>query len=218
LDSIDKIKAEVQQEIKKVSAEATDCAQQAAIAAGGIGLWKIASIAMLALLVVCYLFWSFAHTRHTAGNASTPVTPAPAITVSKVAGPRLSVPLQVVPSAAVHRAMPGISVPPGQEVVDTADIPETDNGVQTVTFMNLSTGTARTVYVSKLAPWFALEDKNTLGAGYEASSTGDRIPIYYRRDIVRVKDLHLVGELGGKIPVGPGRLEGHAAGYLELRF
>jgi hypothetical protein len=83
---------------------------------------------------------------------------------------------------------------------------------------NLSTGEATTSYTPKPAPWFALERRNTLGTGYETSTDGTRVPVYYRRDLVRVKDVHLVGEVGGKIPVGTGKLEGHAGAYAEWRF
>jgi len=183
----------------------------------GVPRWKLASFALLAIFAAVYLYWSIARTRSPEAGAVT--RPASAVKAEKVEGPKLRVPLKIVPAKAAQKTFPQIgTIAPSQPVVDTARIPLAENGGSTVTFMNVSTGVASTVFIPAPAPWFALESRNTLGAGYEASTAGVRVPIYYRRDILRVKDLHLVGEVGGKIPVGPGRIEGHAAGYVEWRF
>lgn len=178
--------------------------------------WKPIAYAAGACCVAGYLYWSLVHMPAPRPGAITRA--APAVTAPKVAGPILKKPLQVVPKPAVRKAFPNLDLQEELEVLDTADIPAAENGVQTVTFINISTGIASTVYTPKPAPWFALEDRNRIGAGYEISTEGTRIPVYYRRDLLRVKDLHLVGEVGGKIPVGPGRIEGHAAGLVEWRF
>jgi hypothetical protein len=179
--------------------------------------WRLITLVVLALCAAGYLCWSLVHTPTPKPGAIT--HPAPAVTAPKVVGPMLQVPLRVVPKAAVQRKFPQIGpISPREEVVDTADIPAMENGGSTLTFTNITTGLSSTVFIPKPAPWFALESRNTLGAGYEKSTEGDRVPIYYRRDLVRIKNLHVLGELGGKIPVGPGKLEGHAGAYVEWRF
>ena len=216
MDSIDQIKTEVQQDIGKIRSEATGLGQQAEASVKEAPQWKLIVVAICALCAVGYLFWSLVHIPVPKPGVFTQA--APVVTVPKVAGPTLAVPLRVVPKAAVRKALPSLVIPEGDEVIDTADIPAMPNGVQTITFMDISTGEATTQYTPKPAPWFALEDRNTLGAGYEASTDGARVPVYYRRDVLRVKDLHLVGEVGGKIPLGPGKTEGHAGAYAEWRF
>lgn len=179
--------------------------------------WRMIVLAVLALCAAGYLCWSLVHTPTPKPGVVT--LPAPAVTAPKVAGPIMKAPLRIVPKPAVERKFPQIgSIAPNEEVVDTAEIPATDNGGSTITFTNITTGLSSTVFIPKPAPWFALEDRNTLGAGYETSTEGTRVPVYYRRDLVRVKNLHLLGEIGGKIPVGPGKLEGHAGAYAEWRF
>lgn len=183
--------------------------------AGGLK-WRLIGFAICGLCAAGYLCWSLVPTPIPKPGVFSQA--APAVTAPKVAGPRLNVPLRVVPKQAAKKALPSITIPEGSEVIDTADIPAAPDGVQVITFLNLSSGEATTRYAPKPAPWFALESRNTLGAGYEAGTEGTRVPIYYRRDLMRVKDLHLVGELGAKIPLGDGRGEGHAAGYIEWRF
>ena len=216
MESIDQLKVEVQQEASKAKAEGAELAQQLETTVKGASKWKLMVVAACALCAAGYLCWSLVPTPTPKPAAF--IRPAPAVTAPKVAGPRLNVPLRVVPKDAVRKALPGLTIPQGSEVVDTADIAAAPDGVQTVTFLNLSTGEATTSYTPKPAPWFALERRNTLGTGYETSTDGTRVPVYYRRDLVRVKDVHLVGEVGGKIPVGTGKLEGHAGAYAEWRF
>ena len=183
----------------------------------GVPEWKLILVVALLLLAIGLLAWSSVGTS--APKPAVFIPAAPAVTAPKVAGPSLQVPLQLVPKAAVRKKFgSALTLPADSEVIDTTDIPKAENGVDTVTTMNTTTGTASTVFLPKAAPWFALEDRNTIGAGYEESTEGARVPVYYRRDILRVKDLHLVGEVGGKIPVGAGKVEGHAGAYAEWRF
>lgn len=183
----------------------------------GAPKWKLIGFAILVLFAAFYLVWSFVRTPPLPAGAIT--HPAPAVTAPKVAGPKMSAPLRIVPAKAVLKSFPQIgSIAPREPVIDTAKIPKAENGGSTVTFMNVSTGTASTVFIPAPSPWFALESRNTLGAGYQASTEGTRIPIYYRRDILRVKDVHLLTEVGVKIPVGLGKTEGHIGAAVEWRF
>jgi hypothetical protein len=219
-DSIEQLKTDVQQDMEKLKASGTgviDEAQQLETKVAGAPKWKLIVAAICVCCVAGYLCWSLVHTP--APKPGAIIHPAPAVTAPKVEGPMLKVPLRVVPKPDVLRKFPQIgTIAPALEVVDTAIIPATDNGGSTITFTNVTTGLSSTVFIPKAAPWFALESRNTLGVGYEAATSGTRVPVYYRRDLVRVKDLHLVGEVGGKIPLGVGKIEGHAGAYAEWRF
>ena len=162
--------------------------------------WKLIGLGALILCAVAYLIWSIAHTPPP--SAGVVIHPAPAVTAPKIEGPLMKVPLRVVPKPAVERQFPTIgTIAPNEEVVDTAAIPATENGGSTITFTNITTGLSTTVFIPKAAPWFALEDRNELSAGMEWGSRGRRVPVEYRRDVLRVKNLHLVLDGGVKIPV-----------------
>ena len=109
---------------------------------------------------------------------------------------------------------------PDDEVIDTADIGPAPNGAITITTMNTVTSEARTEVKIKPSPWFALESQNYLGGGYELHVNGDqKVKGYFKRDLVRVKDVHLQGETVVKLPVnGMGKAEGFVGGNVEWRF
>jgi len=174
----------------------------------GVPKWKVIGIAALVLFAASYLVWSFVHTP--SPKAGAVILPAPAITVPKVEGPTLKVPLKVVPPKAVEKKFPTIgTTPPDKPVIDTAKIPQTENGGSTVTSLDLVTGEASTVFVPDPAPWFAFEDKNAVGIAYLWTSQGTTGAAYYRRDLFRVKDIHVTGIAGimavdGRVGVGAG--------------
>jgi hypothetical protein len=169
------------------------------------------------LCAAAYMVWSLVHTKPPTAGAV--IQAAPAVTVPKVAGPVLNVPLQVVPKAAVAKHFPKMApIPANEEVIDTADIPAeaAENGVQTVTFMNVSTGTASTVYTPKPAPLFALENRNAVGAAYMVTTAGPASVVYVKRDIFRVKDFHVGVVAGAGMVNGKAGAGGGVVG--ELRF
>lgn len=206
--------------IDKVEAELPKAEEAAVAAVTGAPKWLLEIGAICVLLGVAYLCWCRVTTPPP--KAGAPIQAAPVVKVPKIDGPQLTKPLKVVPKAAVRHALPQVDIPAGDEVIDTADIPAaaSENGVQAVVFMNTSTSTARTVYIPKPAPWFALERRNTLGIGVQAGTEGLAAAPYYRRDILRIKDLHLVGEVGGRIPLQGSLVkpEVHVQADAEWRF
>ncbi|CAK0753667.1 conserved hypothetical protein [Gammaproteobacteria bacterium] len=159
--------------------------------------WKLIVFAILALCVGGYLIWSHVRTPPPQPGAIT--HPAPAVSAAKVEGPKMEVPLQIVPPAAVLKKFSRLGpISPSNPVVDTAKIPRTDNGGATVTFMNTTTGKASTVFIPAAAPWFALEGKNYLGGSIGFSSEDKTVYRgYYKRDIAQVKGAFLQGEAQG---------------------
>lgn len=175
----------------------------------------------IAALVFVYLLWSIFGSRPQQPSAGF-IAAKPAVSAPKVDGPVLKVPLKVVPKKEAKKKHPDAHIDaPGVEVIDTAVIPVAPNGATTITTINTNTGVATTEVKIKPAPWFALERANYAGIGYELHWNGNqKAKGYYKRDLVRVKNLHLQGELQVKIPVNgsDGRAEGFAGGNLEYRF
>lgn len=172
--------------------------------------WKLIAAAALLLCVAIYLLWSVVHKDPPA--AGTIVQPPPAILAQKEEGPAMRAPLRIVPPAAVAKKFPQLGRPAANNpVIDTAKIPAVENGGATVTFMNITTGIASTVFIPAAAPWFALEDKNAVGVAYLQTTSGPAGAAYYRRDLFRIKDFHVSGvaaatTVGGQAAAGAGIL------------
>lgn len=172
------------------------------------GLYVLALI-----LCVVYLWWSFTHKEQPAGVF---VPLPPAVTVAKVPGP--TVPLKVVPKKKVKEKFPEYHEADREqdEVVDTGEVPETENGGTVIAKVDTETGEVTTSFQKNEAPWFAFQDKNYLGARYGWSNKGNYLEPYYRRDILRVKNVYGYGEVGGKIQTGS--TEGYVAVGVEYRW
>lgn len=182
----------------------------------GIPRRRLIVYAVIAGLGLIYLAWSF-------WPRSTPATgfvaAKPAVSAPKIDGPTVTVPLKIVPKKKVQQQFPSANVGGDDtEVIDTADIPNAPNGVTTITTINTQTGEAQTQYQAKEAPWFALERQNYIGLGYGVA-TGGKTALrgYYKRDLVRVKDIHLQGELAATVR-DDRTAEGTAFVNLEWRF
>ena len=184
-----------------------------------IPVWRRYLYGFLVLLGSVYIGWSIWWPTPQKPSAGFQVA-KPAVPTAKVPGPVVKVPIKIVPKAAVKDKFPEAHVDdPDEEVIDTADIGDAPNGATTVTTLNTITGESKTEVKIKEAPWFAFEHGNTAGVGYEVGTQGSKVPIYYRRDILRIKDLHLVGEVGGKIALSPAQQsEVHGAGLVEMRW
>ena len=168
------------------------------------------------ILVVSYFAWSvWGHRPAVSDNGFQKA--APAVEVPKVPGP--TVQIKVVPKAVVRKKFPDAHIDSQDEVIDTAEIESAPNGATAITTISPVTGEATTRVKAKDAPWFALERDNFIGVGYEVGTLGSRVPVYYRRAILRVKDAHLIAEVGGKIAMDPReKSEAHAGAILEVRF
>jgi hypothetical protein len=179
-------------------------------------LWALILLGIAAIFVLVYLGWSVYHRPVPAPGVFSQAEPA--VQVVKVEGPVLKHPLMVVPKKAVKKVFPKIEIPKGDEVVDTADIPAAENGVQTVTFMNMSSGTARTEYTLKPAPKFAFEGKNYVGVGYRQAADGAGVPVYFKRDVLQVKGAHLQAEVGDVVPLAGQKNNAYIGVNLEYRW
>ena len=131
----------------------------------------------------------------------------------------LKPPVKVVPKKKVAQKYPEAVIIESEEWVDTAKVPPAPNGAVVLTKIDTVTGEVTSQVEINKAPWFAFERNNTLGVGYEMGTQGAKIPIYYRRDVLRIKDIHLLAEVGAKIAVSPTeKSEAHGAVLAEWRF
>lgn len=171
-----------------------------------------------AVISAGYLAWSLWGLQPQTA-ASGFVAAKPAILSAKVPGPTIQV--KVVPKSVVKKKFPQAHIEgEGTEVIDTTIIPPAPDGATTITTIDPD-GEARTEIMINQAPWFALQRKNYLGAGYELHLNGEqKIKLYYKRDLARVKDLYLQAEAQIKIPTNFIRsdIEGYAGGNVEYRF
>lgn len=180
--------------------------------------WKQYTLVCIVLLILVYLAWTiWGHRPPVHSDGFQPGKPA--VDSEKVDGPPLKKPIKVVPKKPVTEKFPNAPIKPSEEWVNTTDVDEAPNGATVLTKIDTETGEVSDVVQMKPAPWFAFERRNTIGVGYEVGTQGAKIPVYYRRDLVRVKDVHLVGEVGGKIALDPAeKSEAHGAAILEYRW
>jgi len=171
------------------------------------------------VFVVSYLVWSVwpkpaVDTKHFTETK-------PAVTAQKVSGPTLTVPLKVVPKSAVEKKFPEYKVAQNSVVVDTAKIPKAPNGGTTITATDTQTGETSTEFKPDPSPWLGFENQNYIGGGMEFNVDGtQKAKLYFKRDILRSKDLHLQVEIQGKCSINGigGKCEGFVGPNLEWRF
>lgn len=184
---------------------------------------------IIALFALIYLGWSILpqivpkwFTPPVSTEVFQPTKPA--VKQEKVTGPKLNVPLKTVPKAAIKKAFPEI---PAEEVddketeyVDTAIIPEAEEGGKVVSQIDTKTGEVTTKFKANETPWFEFERKNYIGIGATIGTRGQTGEIYYKRDIVQVKALHLqVMPIAVSAPIdGVGSVEIKTGVYMEGRW
>lgn len=179
--------------------------------------WRQYLIAFCILFGAVYFAWSVFWRPALTPEGFTPAKPA--VPATKEDGPVIKVPIKVVPAKAVKRKFPMSVKKESEEWVDTAEVPPAPNGAVVLTKIDTVTGESTSEVALKAAPWFAFERNNTLGAGYEVGTQGTKIPVYYRRDVLRVKDVHLIGEVGGKLALDPTeKSEAYGKIGVEWRF
>lgn len=180
--------------------------------------WKLCSGIAALLFIIVYLAWSLWGARPpTPGQGFQPTKPA--VSADKVPGPVIKPPIKVVPKKKVAQKYPEAVITDSEEWVDTVKVPQAPNGAVVLTKIDTVTGEITNQVKINKPPWFAFERNNTLGAGYEIGTQGAKIPIYYRRDVLRVKDIHLLAEVGAKIALSPvEQSEVHGAVLAEWRF
>lgn len=170
----------------------------------------------LAVVVLTYTTWSV-FSKHPQQPSAGFVVAKPAIAPPKVDGPVLKAPLKIVPKKKVKEKFPEAHIADDEEVIDTANIDELpDGGTAIITIA--PNGETRTEIKAKETPWFAFERKNYLGVGYELHPTGQAVKAYYKRDLLRIKDIHIQGEAQVKMPLTINSPEAFIGGNVEYRF
>jgi hypothetical protein len=172
----------------------------------------------VALVIISYLAWSLWGHRPQQPAAGF-VAAAPAVKADKVPGPTVA--LRVIPKTAVRKQFPGAAVAADEEVIESSKIDPAPNGAVAITSINTTTGEARTDVQMNQPAWLALERTNYIGIGYDLSTDGSqRARLYYKRDLVRSRDVHLQGAVQVTVPVngGSGTAEGIISGNIEYRF
>ncbi len=84
-----------------------------------------------------------------------------------------------------------------EQILDAVDVkpgPKA-SGSRVVTFINASTGQAHSVVKNIPQSWISFERGNELGAGYGIGRDGIVYAARYRRDILRVGSVYLLGEI-----------------------
>lgn len=185
-----------------------------------IPTWRLIVYVCLIIFVIAYVIWMFIQPKKQ--SAESFKQPQQAVEVAKVPGPTLTVPIQIVPKKKVVHEFPESQIADDEEYVDTAEITPTDNGGVTLTSIDTVTGIVHTEFKPNKAPWFVFEGKNYGGVGVEVSKHGPTGSLYYKRDIVRVKDLHLqIKPVEVVIPLGGVSLKEvdvKAGANLEFRW
>lgn len=171
-----------------------------------------------ALCALGYSAWSLWWPRSQQSAAGF-VAAQPAVATEKISGPTVA--LKIVPKKAVQKKFSGVQISETEEVVDTAAIQPAPNGATAITVIDTISGTARTTVQMNEAPWVALERTNYLGIGYDLSTNGSqRARLYYKRDFLRIRDVHIQGSAQLSAPVNSvnGSIEGVVSGTIEYRF
>lgn len=177
--------------------------------------WRRYLIALVALLVIIYLIWSFWPRKTIPAGVMTQAKPAIKQEKITVQGPQV---IRVIEKQVVYKQLPTVQIAPSEQVLDTAIIPAAPNGAITVTTIDQQTGEARTQYELKKAPWFALERGNELGLSYGLTTEGRQTAcVHYRRDLFRVKDVHISGQVAVDTEFG-GEAKGRALIQANWRF
>jgi hypothetical protein len=186
-----------------------------------IPVWRRRLYTGLVVISVVYVGWSFYHQPPLPEGVFH--QPVAAVDTPKIPGPVLQVPIKIIPKAVIKKEYPEYHAAdsPVVEVVDTAVIPPSENGGTTITHVDTSTGDVVTSYEPEKAPWFAPQDKNYLGISVGGSTSDGMIGRgYYKRDILRVKDVFL--QVEGDVMVRPDaptrQVEGVAWVNAEYRW
>jgi hypothetical protein len=189
-----------------------------------VPMWRKIIYGIILIFVLGYLGWSVFH-KPSVGSGSFQIPPQiqGLTNIPKVPGSTLIKPLQVIPKPIVQHYYPDANIASHEEVIDTADIPPSHNGHTAIVTMDTTTSTAHTQIKEKPAPWFALERGNAIGGGVEQHFNGDsKAKVYYNRDLFRIKDMYIKGEIAGKAridaPKDKDRFEGYVGAYSEWRF
>ena len=170
---------------------------------------------LLLLAYLCWVLWVQPKQTPTDGF----VTPPQAVPGGKVPGPTIKPPVKIIPKPAVKKKFPEAQIANDEEWVDSAEVPPAPNGAVVLTKIDTITGDVTTQIENKKAPWLAFESTNYIGVGVEFHPGGEQDgKLYYKRDLLRVKDIHLQGAVQGKINRTLDKGAAFIGANLELRF
>lgn len=80
----------------------------------------------------------------------------------------------------------------GLQVTTTADLPESDNGIDVVALMNMETGETQLVAREKEAPWWQFRNDGAVGVKYGINQHLTPISdVYGKWDFLRLKNVYL---------------------------
>jgi len=181
--------------------------------------WRLYGLLAVLAFAAVYLMWAML--KAPPAKPGEFLETKPAVTAPKVPGPIVKVPIKEIPKKQVKKKFPEYTKADAEKdiVIDSANIPPMENGVVTITKLDTTTGEASTSFEPKKSPLFAFSDKNYIGVGYQLSTDGATVPVYWKRDIFQVKSLHFQTEVGGRIPVnGNAKAEVHIGANAEYRF
>ncbi len=123
---------------------------------------------------------------------------APSVPISKRTGEQKVV-VKYYPKEVIVTKWRDAPVKDGEQVIATGAIPPAPNGADAIATMNMTTGESRIDYKLNPPPWFALERANYIGAGTGVSTErGQSYEAYYKRDLLRVKDVHFQIEINAE--------------------
>jgi hypothetical protein len=155
--------------------------------------WRIILYGCVLGFIVGYLVYScWPHTSQPVGVMQQAKTVIPDTLKVPVPAPKI---IKVIEPRIVYKYLPTAQIAPSEKAVATAEIPDAPNGAKVLTTIDDS-GEARTQYQLNDAPWFALERGNELGVGCGISTSGRQAAsVHYRRDLFRIKDVHVTGQV-----------------------
>jgi hypothetical protein len=213
---------ELKAEFEKIHARIDAGAAAGITAVKTAAPWKLYLVDAVLLCVTGYLAWSlWGHKPPPAGSVTISVPQVD--TLEEMETTTTTTTLTIYkdkPAAVAALGLPASEAANPKEGLLTANEVEANkNGAVVTTFVNMSTGRPRTDIQYNKAPWFALQRGNTIGVGYELGSQGAKVPVYYKRDVLRIKDIHGIVEVGGKLALDPAyNSEAYGKAGVEWRF
>lgn len=179
-------------------------------------LWCTAALAVFALVYLAWCKWG-----------TPPVKPGQ--TVDAVTSPKVAdmerkpvAPAKLMVFTPKAEAVKRLKLPPqeaaneDEEVFEATDAPPTRYGTQTVTFVNMSTGTPRSVVTAKTAPWFRFERGNTAGVECGLGPKGRYFQGDYQRDICSIRGVILAARVS--VTSYPTETDWRAGARVEYRW
>jgi len=176
--------------------------------------------AVVIILGIGYAEWSYFGESKISSKIFTIPTAAKGLTnVPKINGPTVAV--RILPKAIIAKKYPTAKITEDEEAVDTSTVPASRNSHTSVSVINKKTGEVTTQIRENPSPWVSLEHTNTIGIGAEIDvHGGQKARLFYKRDLLRIKDMYIQGEVQGKLPINGsnGKTEAAVSLNAEWRF